>query len=220
MNRNSKIAAAVTTLLAAGAMRSVIAYPTLAQAQATTNVLYVSGASAARSAVLGAVEADICGGASNALIFNSTGNTNFFAVSCAALASTGITNANGSNVFTIYYRSEGGSVTGALPLVTGSNINQLLLTSATGTGPLYTVSVPGASATNGIDDSFASGVFKAPVQWGITAGGMRFAYLDTDLHPGCMVELIERGPAVDAFFSMVRRGAERWDGSRPLRLLT
>jgi len=59
-----------------------------------------------------------------------------------------------------------------------------------------------------------------PVQWGITAGGMRFAYLDTDLHPGCMVELIERGPAVDAFFSLVRRGAERWDGTRPLRLLT
>jgi hypothetical protein len=59
-----------------------------------------------------------------------------------------------------------------------------------------------------------------PVQWGATAAGMRFAYVNTDLHPGCMVELIESGPAVDAFFAMVRKGASRWDGTRPLRRLT
>jgi hypothetical protein len=35
-----------------------------------------------------------------------------------------------------------------------------------------------------------------------------------------MVELIESGPAVDAFFAMVRKGASRWDGTRPLRRLT
>jgi hypothetical protein len=49
---------------------------------------------------------------------------------------------------------------------------------------------------------------------------MRFAYVNTDLHPGCMVELIESGPAVEAFFAMVRKGAGRWDGTRPLRRLT
>jgi hypothetical protein len=59
-----------------------------------------------------------------------------------------------------------------------------------------------------------------PVQWGATAGGMRFAYVNTDLHAGSMVELIESGPAVDAFFAMVRKGARQWDGSRPLRRLT
>ena len=59
-----------------------------------------------------------------------------------------------------------------------------------------------------------------PVQWGETTGGMRFAYLDTDMHPGAMIELIETGPAVEAFFSKVRRGAAGWDGSRPLRRLT
>lgn len=59
-----------------------------------------------------------------------------------------------------------------------------------------------------------------PVQWGATEAGMRFAYVDTDLHPGCMVELIESGPAVEAFFAMVRKGAGRWDGTRPLRRLT
>jgi methylmalonyl-CoA/ethylmalonyl-CoA epimerase len=58
-----------------------------------------------------------------------------------------------------------------------------------------------------------------PVQWGATATGMRFAYLNTDAHPGAMVELIESGPAVEAFFSMVRKGAGNWDGTRPLRRL-
>jgi hypothetical protein len=58
-----------------------------------------------------------------------------------------------------------------------------------------------------------------PVQWGATATGMRFAYLDSDAHPGGMIELIETGPAVEAFFSRVRNAAQAWDGSRPLRRL-
>ena len=59
-----------------------------------------------------------------------------------------------------------------------------------------------------------------PIQWGETAAGMRFAYVNTDLHPGAMIELIESGPAVEAFFAMVRKGAGAWDGTRPLRRLT
>ena len=58
-----------------------------------------------------------------------------------------------------------------------------------------------------------------PIQWGATAGGMRFAYVDTDAQPGGMIELIETGPAVEAFFAKVRSAAVRWDGSRPLRRL-
>jgi len=59
----------------------------------------------------------------------------------------------------------------------------------------------------------------APVQWGATAGGMRFAYIDTDAQAGGMIELIEAGPAVEAFFAKVRDAAAHWDGSRPLRRL-
>jgi hypothetical protein len=59
-----------------------------------------------------------------------------------------------------------------------------------------------------------------PVQWGSTLTGMRFAYVNTDAHPGAMIELIESGPAVGAFFSKVRKGAAAWDGSRPFRRLT
>ena len=58
-----------------------------------------------------------------------------------------------------------------------------------------------------------------PVQWGATATGMRFAYVDTDRQAGGMIELIETGPAVEAFFAKVRRAADHWDGSRPVRRL-
>lgn len=59
-----------------------------------------------------------------------------------------------------------------------------------------------------------------PVQWGATAAGMRFAYVNTDAQPGGMIELIETGPAVEAFFAMVRKAAGNWDGTRPYRRLT
>jgi len=155
MNRNSKIAAAVAAVLALGAAGSASAVPTQGAAASTTNVLYVSGSSAAKSGVLGAIEADFCGGISNSLVFSSTGDTNFFAVSCTPATSTGVTNANGTNVFTIYYRDEGGSVTGALPLVSGSAIAQLDLTqTATCSGNTCTIAVGGTTASNGTTDSF------------------------------------------------------------------
>lgn len=58
-----------------------------------------------------------------------------------------------------------------------------------------------------------------PVQWGATATGIRFAYVSTDAHPGGMLELIEQGPAISAFFGMARDAARQWDGRNPLRRL-
>jgi len=62
-----------------------------------------------------------------------------------------------------------------------------------------------------------------PVQAGETANGIRFAYVNTDAlpgaHPGGMIELIERGPAIDGFFGLVRKAAVDWDGREPLRRL-
>ncbi len=62
-----------------------------------------------------------------------------------------------------------------------------------------------------------------PVQAGETANGIRFAYVNTDAlpgaHPGGMIELIERGPAIDGFFGLVRKAAVDWDGRDPLRKL-
>jgi hypothetical protein len=58
-----------------------------------------------------------------------------------------------------------------------------------------------------------------PVQWGATANGIRFAYINTDQMPGSMVELIESGPTIIEFFALVRRSAQDWDGSDPVRRL-
>jgi hypothetical protein len=57
------------------------------------------------------------------------------------------------------------------------------------------------------------------VQQGSTANGIRFAYVNTDQHPGGMIELIEHGPAIDGFFAMVREAAQGWDGAEPVRRL-
>jgi len=171
MVRNLKVAAAIAAVLSAGS--AFATSPTPAQAASPTVGLYVAGSSAAKNAILGALETGLCGGSYSQ--FSSTGDTNFFAVSCTP-NNPNIPSATGTNVFTIWYRDEGGSVTGALPLVSGSSINQMSLAGASGSGSSYTVSVPGSSATNGIDDSFASGVFKAPVQLGIT-----------DVEPGALI---------------------------------
>ena len=168
MNRNFQIAAAVAAVLAAAGANATA--PTPSSAAAPNVSLYIAGSSAAQAAVLGALENHLCGGSYS--LFSSTGNTNFFAVSCTP-ASGVVTGATGSAVFTIWYRAEGGSVVGALPLVSGSLINQMslgaaALVSTSGTVSTYTVPVSGSSASNGVDDSFGTNVFKAPVQFGIT----------------------------------------------------
>jgi hypothetical protein len=178
MRTNVKVAAAIAAVLASGA----------AKAQQTAQnpgvALYIAGSSAAKPGILGALTGSaVCGGTFG--YYYSTTDTNFFAISCVPPASTGLPGA-GSNIYTMWYRDEGGSVTGALPIITGSQINQLLLTGATssacpgsapaGTATCYAIAVAGSSASNGIDDSFASGVFKAPVQLGIT-----------DVEPGALV---------------------------------
>ena len=55
------------------------------------------------------------------------------------------------------------------------------------------------------------------VQSGHTGTGIGFAYVDTDDHPGGMIELIESGPVIDGFFKLVRESAQDWDGGEPIR---
>jgi hypothetical protein len=60
-----------------------------------------------------------------------------------------------------------------------------------------------------------------PVQAGSTANGIRFAYVNTDAlpgaHPGGMIELIEKGRAIEGFFRQVRESSIGWDGRDPVR---
>ena len=175
MNPNTKLAAAIAAVLGVGAAGAASAAPTLAQAQSPFTSFYISGSSAAKNAILGALENDICGGAGTYLLFSSTGNSNFFAVSCAPPSSTGISNANGTNVFDFYYRDEGGSVTGALPLVSGSAIAQLNLAGAACTGNSCSVAVGGSSGANGTTDTF-TGTSTHQSNLGVT-----------DVEPGALI---------------------------------
>jgi len=180
MNRNSTIAAAVATILGtagvSGAAYALTNPPTLQQAATAGVTLYIAGSSAAKNAVLGALEGDLCGGAANSLIVSSASDTNFFAVSCAP--ASGVAGSDGGSYFTVYYRDEGGSVSGVLPLANNVPVNQLNL-SATGipcSGNTCSPTVLGSTETNGTDDSFSGAVTKQYVQLGIS-----------DVEPGALI---------------------------------
>lgn len=65
-----------------------------------------------------------------------------------------------------------------------------------------------------LDDN---GLRRRIVQQGRTAAGIDFAYVDTVLHNGTMLELIEAGEGVRRAFDHMRRAAQGWDGSEPIR---
>jgi hypothetical protein len=44
------------------------------------------------------------------------------------------------------------------------------------------------------------------------ANGVETRFFDTELHPGAMLELIQRSPALDAGFAFMKRAAQNWDG--------
>lgn len=52
-----------------------------------------------------------------------------------------------------------------------------------------------------------------------TTTGVDFAMLDVVAEQGHMLELYEPGPDLLKFYAFVRRAAQDWDGSRPLRRL-
>ena len=62
-----------------------------------------------------------------------------------------------------------------------------------------------------------TGLKDAIVQQGETAAGARFAYVDTVQHNGTMLELIETSPESLSAFDYMRRCADEWDGSKPIR---
>jgi hypothetical protein len=217
MNRNAKIAAAIAAILGTvagtdSALAQVSNPPSLANATNAGVKLYVAGSSAAKNAVLGALQADICGGASNALTFTSTSNGNFFAVSCAP--ASGKAGADGNTYYTIYYRDEGGSVVGALPIVNNVSINQLDLTQITScvSSTVCNPTVTGGSTTNGTDDSFTGPLTKQPVQLGIldvepsalaTANNYPVGYSTTVWGPNNPAGLVSLNGSAAALFDEV-----------------
>ena len=62
-----------------------------------------------------------------------------------------------------------------------------------------------------------NGLRNRIVQDGVTAAGQRFAYVDTVMHNGTMLEIIETDEAMQKSFDYMRKAAADWDGSRPVR---
>jgi hypothetical protein len=158
--RNLIVASAVAAALASGTAMAVTA-PTAVDAQAAPIKIFISGSSAAKAAIKASLAgADWCNG--NGMTTFASGTPDFNAYSCTAAAGP----FNGQST-TIYYRAEGGSVVGVLPVINNVAIKQLDLSAAGGCPQTTTGSVTcvvgGTSAANGSADSWTSGVFTPAV---------------------------------------------------------
>jgi hypothetical protein len=168
MSRSTQVTAAVAAALGVSGV-ALAAPPSLSLAATSAYVLYIAGSSAAKNGIISVLQTDLCGGAANALTISSANNnTNFFAVSCVLGPNVGLAGAVG----TVYYRDEGDSAVGTLPIVTQKPINQLNLSNTAQivcvNASTCTANVTGSSAANGLDDSFGGAVAKQVVQLGIT----------------------------------------------------
>ena len=48
----------------------------------------------------------------------------------------------------------------------------------------------------------------------------RFAYFDTEIHPGTVIEISDISGGKGRFFERIRQAAANWDGTDPIRLVT
>jgi hypothetical protein len=205
--RNHKLNAAISAALGLGGLMAApivhgqtVATCATAETTAATPKLYIAGSSAAQTGFFSGLATSVFGGFGNMLLFNgtnSTGNsvTNFQAY-CGTPVSGNPLNLPTSGIALIYYRAEGGSISGALPIAAGSNppanttgtgvtkqLQQLSINSvssnslcaasvtpATTTTPMeITCSIAGTSSANGATDSFGpTGLQEAYVDIGIT----------------------------------------------------
>lgn len=159
--RNVKIAAAVAFAIAG--ISAAHANPTAAQCAAPANTLYVAGSSAAQSAFANALAVDLFGGVANLNTYSGTSG-NFKAYCGVAVANTaGIPV---GNIVTVHYRGEGGSVVGALPIISGKPVKFLDLSTVG-----CQVSAPvinGTSASVGTTDAWTGCVTAHTVEMGVT----------------------------------------------------
>jgi ABC-type phosphate transport system substrate-binding protein len=173
-NKYPLIAAAVAVAVASGYADA--APPTFAAAANPTVALTMAGSSAAAPAVANFIENTVCGGTANVLAVTSAGGTkNFLAYSCQIPAEIDDPIGSGApilagSVVTVYYRTEGGSVVGALPVATNHTIKRLLLSdsSCTGSGLSGACTVNGSTTTSGLNDTWAGAVTNDVVQLGVT----------------------------------------------------
>jgi PBP superfamily domain len=159
---NLKIAAAVA--VAIGGHSFAEAAQTVTACAGATAKLYIAGSSAAQPAFATALANDLFDAGGETTI--SATNGNFKAYCGAAKAGNGAGIATGT-IVTVYYRGEGGSVVGALPVVSGKAIKFLDIN----TNSACQIAAPltgGTSATVGTTDGWTGCVSNHAVEMGIT----------------------------------------------------
>lgn len=158
---NLKIAAAVA--VAIGGHSLAEASPTVAQCAGAGATLYVAGSSAAQPSFANALANDLFDAGGETVIAGSAGN--FKAYCGAAKAGNGAGIATGT-ITTVYYRGEGGSVVGALPIVSGKAIKMLDISPAG--CQVSSPAITGTSATVGTTDGWGGCVTTHAVEMGVT----------------------------------------------------
>jgi hypothetical protein len=167
---NTKIAAAIALALGTGmaAQGAHAAAATPDQCLAATNVLYIAGSSAAQQAFATALVADLFdanGETTLSPTTSATFNGNFKAYCGFAKAGNTANIATGA-VVNVYYRAEGGSVVGALPIAANKPVKFLDLA---GTGcNVAAPAVTGLSKNVGTTDGWTGCVSTHAVEMGIT----------------------------------------------------
>jgi hypothetical protein len=157
MNRNNLLIAAAVSAALGGAATAAHAD----SCSAPTYALYVAGSSAAKASFQTALANDLF---SSETSYSST-NGDFEAFCGPAKSGNGAGLTAGSTAI-VFYRAEGGSVVGALPIITGKPMHFLDLT---GTGCNVTSpTVNGSSATVGTTDGWSGCVTTHGVEMGVT----------------------------------------------------
>jgi ABC-type phosphate transport system substrate-binding protein len=175
--RNKYVAAAVAAALAVGASSASFAVgPTPAQASGAAHKIYIAGSSAAASGIVSFLETTLCGGSGFSVFATPTSvvnNPDFRAVSCTAAAGQPFA---GTTV-TVWYRPEGGSVVGVLPVFNNISVKQLDIVNAgcssVNNQDYSCTGVTGTASVNGTNDTWGGGVLSHNIDIGIS-----------DLEPG------------------------------------
>ncbi len=173
---NPRIAAAVSAALALTATAGAFATgPTPAEANGAFLKIYVAGSASVADGFINYIENQFCDGAQGWSTFNTpttaAGLPDFRAVSCFS------TILFGSGSLTVWYRSEGDSAIGVLPLINNQSIKQLDLgstnagctTTSAGINVAYTCTgVTGTASLNGTADSWGGAVLAQHIDVGVS----------------------------------------------------
>jgi len=146
--------------------------PTLSQAANPNVKLVIAGSAAAEPAFTTTIAVNLCGGASNMLwMTTQSGGPDFNAYSCVPPSGAGgLSSANGANVFTIYYRGEGGSAVAVYPVVNNIAIKRLNLSDAScsASGTSGTCTITGVRSSVALTDGWAGAIVEDKIQAGIS----------------------------------------------------